>query len=405
MQLELYSEPMARQINQLYYITHIENLNSMLDMGILSHEQVEARNIPFKRIYDESIVSSRQLRTTPDGRSLWHFANLFFQARNAMLYRITCEHSIDDIAVLGLRFDVVNHSENFIALGNAAAGATDILPGQLGLRQIPTLRADFAREYWSDEDGSKRRMMAEVLVPDCVSPEYIQTIFVGSQAAAARAQNIVNRSALSPAPAVVVEPHMFFEPLRMIPITSNLVLEQGDLFFSRMQTLTVSVNTVGVMGKGLASRAKYQFPAVYVAYQDLCRKKTLRMGRPAVYKRETPFDLELADQPGTMEANGETWFLLFPTKRHWRDKADFEGIEEGLAWLLQNYRSEGIQSLAMPALGCGLGKLDWRDVGPLMCRYVSQMNIPVRIYLPAEKALDQELLTPEFLLSSPATNG
>ena len=53
-------------------------------------------------------------------------------------------------------------------------------------------------------------------------------------------------------------------------VMENLTLVKGDMFFSGLQTLTVSVNTKGVMGRGLASRAKYQFPDVYIYYQDSC---------------------------------------------------------------------------------------------------------------------------------------
>ena len=95
------------------------------------------------------------------------------------------------------------------------------------------------------------------------------------------------------------------------------------MFFSRLQTLTISVNCVGVMGKGLASRSKYQFPDVYVLYQDLCKQKKLQMGKPYLHKREKSLDYELADDPLSLtNGNGETWFLLFPTKDNWRYKAD-----------------------------------------------------------------------------------
>lgn len=131
------------------------------------------------------------------------------------------------------------------------------------------------------------------------------------------------------------------------------------MFFSSMQTLTVSVNTVGVMGKGLASRAKYQFPDVYVVYQDACRSKDLRMGQPYLYKREAFLDNDLADDPLTLSNfNSNKWFLLFATKKHWRENSDRAGIEQGLQWIVDNYQSCAIQSLALPALGCGLGGLD-----------------------------------------------
>src|SRR5207249_1402565 len=109
-------------------------------------------------------------------------------------------------------------------------------------------------------------------------------------------------------------------------------------------------------------------------------------------------DLELADDPSTMsESNGETGFLLFPTKRHWRERADIKGIEKGLRWLVDNYKVYGIKSLALPALGCGQGRLEWRNVGPLICKYLSMMDIPVWVYLPTEKKVSPELLTEEFL--------
>jgi hypothetical protein len=125
------------------------------------------------------------------------------------------------------------------------------------------------------------------------------------------------------------------------------------------------------------------------------------MGSPYIYKRESSFYHQLADESShSPNNNSETWFLLFPTKNHWRDKADLPGIEKGLQWLQSNYQKEGIKSLAMPALGCGLGKLDWKEVGPLLCKYLVNFNIPVVIYLPAEKKIPAEFLTPKFLLAS-----
>lgn len=62
------------------------------------------------------------------------------------------------------------------------------------------------------------------------------------------------------------------------------------MLFSQMQTLTVSVNTVGVMAKVLVSRAKHQFPDMYVVYQDICRSKAFQMGKPYLYKREASLD-------------------------------------------------------------------------------------------------------------------
>ena len=70
------------------------------------------------------------------------------------------------------------------------------------------------------------------------------------------------------------------------------------------------------------------------------------------------------------QLNDRKWFLFLPTKRHWRNDSRFEDIEESMQWLATNYEKEGIQSLALPALGCGLGKLRWEQVGPMMCHYL-----------------------------------
>jgi O-acetyl-ADP-ribose deacetylase (regulator of RNase III) len=89
---------------------------------------------------------------------------------------------------------------------------------------------------------------------------------------------------------------------------------------------------------------------------------------------------------------------LFATKRKWRDDSRLDDIEAGLAWFRKNFEAEGVRSIALPALGCGLGNLDWADVGPLMCRYLHDIGIDVAIYLPRERAIDRKLLSDEYLL-------
>ena len=382
-------------IKELYYITHINNVPSILKRGVLSHELIEKENVPFTPIYDAEIVSRRHDIKTPDGRTLWSFANLYFKPRNPMLFRVLLSTDKTEVVVLGVQMSILNKPDIFISTGNAAHSLSDILPAREGKKAIPQIRKDIDKEYWTQEVGSKRKIMAECLVPGIIPPELITEIYVANQDVVDKLKAVLRQSNLP----IIPEPKMFFQPFRKIDLTSYLSLVEGDMFFSRMQTVTVSVNCVGIMGKGLASRAKYQFSDVYVFYQDLCRRRTLQMGKPYLYKRESSFDYQLADEPETLSnANLETWFLLFPTKRHWRERADIVGIEKGLQWLHANYEKEGIKSLAIPALGCGLGRLDWRDVGPLMCKYLTALDVPVWIYLPAEREVPDELLSKDFLL-------
>jgi len=384
------------KLRGLYYITHIDNLSSILDKGILCHKRIEEERIQFTPIYDAEIVENKKNINTPDNRSLWDFANLYFQPRNAMLYRVVffSGKNIDDIITIGIKSSVLARSDIFITTGNAASPYSNILSASEAKKNISNIRKQTDREWWAFEDGSKRELMAECLVPDKVSPEYIQEIYVATRSAFVEVKKLTGGRGIP----VIPEPSMFFLPSRKINLTRNLSLVEGDMFFSRMQTLTISVNTVGVMGKGLASRTKYQFPDVYVVYQDLCRNKVLKMGKPYLYKRETSLDYILADEPERLtNANLGTWFLLFPTKRHWKEMADIKGIEEGLKWLV-NYKKQGIKSLSIPALGCGLGWLDWGTVGPLLCNCLQDLDISVNLYLPVEKKIPDEQLSKDFLL-------
>jgi len=381
----------------LYYITHIDNIPSILARGILAHECVETEHIEYTPIYDKQIVENRRIKKAPNGRSLLSFANLYFQPRNPMLYRVVCEKSEDNIAILAVQArEIVKREDVFISTGNAASALSDICSASQHKKTVAHIAKGITNmEWWTDTDGSKRKIMAECLVPEVISPRYIQEIYVANHQAASKVNEMLGQSSLQ----VIPEPHMFFQPYKKSDLTPHLSVVQGDMFFSRMHTLTVSVNCVGVMGKGLASRAKYQFPDVYVYYQDLCRKRQLEMGKPYLYKRESSFDYQLADEPSILSnANSETWFLLFPTKHHWRERADIHGIERGLQWLQDNYSKKGVRSLALPALGCGLGKLEWRDVGPLLCKYLFTLNIPVWVYLPAEREIPEGLLSRDFLL-------
>lgn len=379
---------------ELYYITHIDNIPSILQCGILSHENIEVKRIKYTPIYAEDIVSRRKAIMVPDGRSLWSFANLYFNARNPMLYRVVCEKAPEKIAVIGVTPAILSLEDSYVTTGNAAHTQSSIV--EKSSKVIFEVFRETKRDFWAEEDGSKRKIMAECLVPNVVPSDLIKTIYVASHDARAEVQKEIRFSKIP----VISNPWMFFRSSVVKQVTPKLFLMEGDMFFSRLQTITVSVNTVGIMGKGVASRAKDQFPDVYVRYQKVCRTHELKLGKPYLYKRETSADTQLADEPSSMSCtNGATWFLLFATKKHWRYHADIEGIEQGLAWLVKNYRKEGIKSLAIPALGCGLGQLEWKEVGPLLVAYLSTMDIPVLIYLPAEKKIPKELLSIDFLLS------
>ncbi len=390
----------------LYYISHRDNLKSILKNGILSHRKapVWSRILKKKVIYDKEVIARRKEREFR-GKSLWDYANVYFQARNPMLYRVIKEFGIENIVVLEIDADIIDSLNIGITDGNASSSITQFFEDKN--KGLSVLNSEqFEREYWSAEDGSNRKIMAEVLVQDHIPKDKIIGIYTATQKIANQIRQSIDIGGLN----IMLNPKMFFlsEYKQVIfPFQqqtsqkeglAHITLKKGDMFFAEMQTFTISVNTVGVMGKGLASRSKNQFPDVYTEYQALCYKRKLKMGTPVLYKREANFVRALMeDVPSAVTENGHRWFLLFPTKNHWREKSPLEGIEKGLKWLVTNYQNQGITSLALPALGCGLGGLSWKVVGPMMCQYLKQINLQTEIYLPLETDIPEEQLQPDFL--------
>lgn len=152
----------------------------------------------------------------------------------------------------------------------------------------------------------------------------------------------------------------------------------GDLFKSETQTWVNTVNCVGIMGKGVALEFKKRFPDMYKDYVVRCKKNQVKLGLPYLFRELTP-----------------PWILNFPTKDHWRSVSRLEDIIKGLEYVQSKYDEWGIESLAVPPLGCGQGQLEWRVVGPTLYRYLAKLNIPVELYAPF--GTPHEEMKPEFL--------
>ena len=144
---------------------------------------------------------------------------------------------------------------------------------------------------------------------------------------------------------------------------THIHYQKGDIFDSKAQVIVNTVNCKGVMGKGLALAFKQRYPAMFAVYQQECKTGKLRIGRPGLYRESSP------------------WILNFPTKYDWRFPSKLEYLEKGLEYVAANYKKEGIKSIAFPKLGAQNGKLSWDDVGPLMVKYLSQLDIAVYIYI------------------------
>src|SRR5271168_538195 len=137
----------------------------------------------------------------------------------------------------------------------------------------------------------------------------------------------------------------------------------GDIFESNAQTLVNTVNTVGVMGKGVALGFRKHFPEMYDDYVRRCERHEVQLGKPYLFRRVVPPHI-----------------INFPTKEHWRSVSRLEDIVKGLRYLQEHVQAWGVTSLAVPPLGCGEGQLEWRVVGPTLYRGLYELGIPVELY-------------------------
>ncbi|WP_039945492.1 type II toxin-antitoxin system antitoxin DNA ADP-ribosyl glycohydrolase DarG [Thermicanus aegyptius] len=144
--------------------------------------------------------------------------------------------------------------------------------------------------------------------------------------------------------------------------------KKGNLLQDNAEAFVNTVNTVGVMGKGIALQFKQAYPENYRIYEKACRAKKFNIG-------------DVLTVPLGMV--NPKYIINFPTKQHWREKSKMKYIETGLQALVKEVKSLGIQSIAIPPLGCGNGGLNWEEVRPKIENAFEELpDVHVRLYLP-----------------------
>ncbi len=149
-----------------------------------------------------------------------------------------------------------------------------------------------------------------------------------------------------------------------------LTLSKGDLLKADVDAVVNTVNTVGVMGKGIALQVKHAYPDVFKAYEAACKRGEVEIGR-----------VQVVDRGGLFKPR---FIFNFPTKRHWKEPSKLEYIRSGLKSLIAEIRERGIKSVAVPPLGCGHGGLNWTDVFPLIREAFSSLpTVEAHVFEPA----------------------
>jgi len=150
----------------------------------------------------------------------------------------------------------------------------------------------------------------------------------------------------------------------------------GNILESQAEALVNTVNTEGVMGKGIALQFKKAFPHNYKVYRKACEKGQVKIGKLLAVRDKSLLD-------------GEKLIINFPTKTTWRKPSEYSFIEEGLVDLKRVIQHESIKSIAIPPLGAGQGGLNWDKVKGLLTTYLADVDTEIIIYEPNSKIKEE----------------
>lgn len=151
----------------------------------------------------------------------------------------------------------------------------------------------------------------------------------------------------------------------------------GDMFELDVDIRVNTVNCVGVMGAGVALAFKTRYPEMFREYKKVCDANELKPGALNVWRTLTE------------------WIVNFPTKRHWRENSKYEDLEDGLRAFRRYLEGVGRPvRVALPALGCGHGGLDWSQVSKLIERHLGSIEADIFVFEPGDSIRAGELATP-----------
>lgn len=146
---------------------------------------------------------------------------------------------------------------------------------------------------------------------------------------------------------------------------------KGNMLNSSAQALVNTVNTVGVMGKGIALQFKNRFPKNFKEYKEACQNGSFNIGQLLIVQEGDLMSQKL--------------IINFPTKKHWKGNSKYEYIEFGLKALREAIKNYKIKSLALPPLGCGNGGLEWNKIKLLIENYLSECSAEITVYTPNDQ--------------------
>lgn len=162
---------------------------------------------------------------------------------------------------------------------------------------------------------------------------------------------------------------------------------KGNIISADVEALVNTVNTVGVMGKGIALAFKKSFPLNYKFYKKACENKEFNVGDLLVFPtgQLTP-----------------KFIINFPTKQHWRNRSKIEFVKSGMKELVKVINENQIKSIAIPPLGCGNGGLNWEVVKPIILKELENVTDEIEVIIFEPGYNNQEISVKKNIALTPA---
>ncbi len=162
---------------------------------------------------------------------------------------------------------------------------------------------------------------------------------------------------------------------------------KGNIIQADVEALVNTVNTVGVMGKGIALAFKKAFPNNFKIYRQLCEDEKFDIG-----------DLLITNT----DQIRPKFIINFPTKKHWRSRSKIEFIKIGMKKLVREIKEKQIKSIAIPPLGCGNGGLNWNEVKTIILRELEEVDKDVEVIIYEPGFNNQEIKSNKQISLTPA---
>lgn len=138
-------------------------------------------------------------------------------------------------------------------------------------------------------------------------------------------------------------------------------IKEGNIFnIEGVMNYAHGCNCAGAMGKGIAVQFKTKYPEMYKTYKQMCKIGTY--------------------QPGDVYDYGKGHVYNLGTQKNWRTKAEIEFIRMSLENMMLQAENKKVKAIALPAIGAGLGGLDWNDVKKEI-EYISKKYPNIDLYV------------------------